>query len=144
MKPQYAVAEGARPPKVDRRRRDRYIGRMNLIHRLIITFRGRPVGRDGLGNQYFEERHPRPGQRARRWVIYQGGDDASRVPPEWHAWLHHLTDAPLPETARRPWQKPHEPNHTGTLAGYRPPGHDYLGGARAPASADYEAWSPGS
>ena len=117
---------------------------MNRMHRLFITFRGRPIGRDALGNQYFEERKPRPGQRARRWVIYGAVEDASAVPAEWHAWLHHLTDAPLPETARRPWQAPHRPNLTGTAAGYRPPGHDYEGGVRARATGDYEAWSPGS
>lgn len=117
---------------------------MNLVNRLIISFRGRLLGHDALGNQYYEERRPRAAQRARRWVIYHGGDDPSRVPPEWHAWLHFTTDAPLAEGARRPWQKPHEPNHTGTAASYRPPGHDYEGGTRAAASADYEAWSPGS
>jgi NADH:ubiquinone oxidoreductase subunit len=117
---------------------------MNRMHRLFITLRGRPVGRDALGNQYFEERAPRPGQRVRRWVIYAAVEDASAVPAEWHAWLHHLTDAPLPEAARRPWQVPHRPNLTGTPAGYRPPGHDYEGGVRARATGDYEVWTPGS
>ena len=36
------------------------------------------------------------------------------MPPEWHAWLHYTTDTPLAETARRPWQKPHLANATGT------------------------------
>ncbi len=107
---------------------------------LLTLFRGRFVGRDALGNQYFE----RPGRlgRARRWVIYPGAADASSVPPEWHAWLHHITDAPLPTSAAKPWQRPHRPNPTGTLASYRPPGHEYMGGKRAKVSADYEAWGP--
>jgi NADH:ubiquinone oxidoreductase subunit len=78
----------------------------------------------------------------RRWVAYAGAPEASRVPPEWHAWLHYTTDAPLAERARRPWEKPHLPNATGTPAGYRPPGHDYRGGARQRATGDYEAWTP--
>ena len=77
-------------------------------------------------------------------MIYAGAPEASEVPPEWHAWLHYTTDAPLPEQGRKPWQKPHIANATGTPAGYRPPGHDYSGGQRATATGDYEAWTPGS
>jgi len=50
----------------------------------------------------------------------------------------------LPEQGKKPWQKPHLANATGTGESYRPPGHDYEGGKRAAASADYEAWTPGS
>ena len=53
-------------------------------------------------------------------------------------------DAALPEGSQRPWQKPHLPNLTGTPESYRPPGHDYQGGHRAPATGDYEAWTPGT
>ena len=65
------------------------------------------------------------------------------MPPEWHAWLHYTTDAPIVETQRRPWQKPHLPNPTGTPLSYRPPGHDYEGGQRARATGDYEALDAG-
>ena len=75
---------------------------------------------------------------------YAGAVEASRVPPEWHAWLHYTTDAPLLERARYPWEKPHQANATGTPESYRPPGHDYQGGKRARATGDYEAWTPGS
>ncbi len=110
--------------------------------RLFTWLHGRAVGGDAQGNRYFEERQPRPGFRARRWVLYAGAPEASDVPPEWHAWLHYTTDAPLAEAPRRPWQKPHEPNLTGTPAAYFPPGHDYRGGLRPIASGDYEAWTP--
>jgi len=117
---------------------------MNIGTRLFTLLKGRRVGADAAGNVYYTERRPRAGQRVRRWVDYAGPPDASAVPAEWHSWLHHTTDAPLPETGRRPWQKPHQANATGTAAGYRPPGHDYSGGHRAAASGDYEAWTPGS
>lgn len=117
---------------------------MTIGTRLFTLFRGRLVGRDAMGNRYYEERHPRAGLRQRRWVIYAGPPEASAVPPEWHAWLHYTTNAPVPESPRRPWQKPHEPNLTGTAESYRPPGHDYEGGQRAAATGDYEAWTPGS
>ncbi|HYF09155.1 MAG TPA: NADH-ubiquinone oxidoreductase subunit NDUFA12 family protein, partial [Acetobacteraceae bacterium] len=65
--------------------------------------------------------------------------------PEWWGWIHYTTHAPIPEDApRRPWQKEHRPNLTGTAEAYRPRGHDMAGGRRAAASGDYEAWTPGS
>ena len=111
--------------------------------RIYTWVYGLNVGRDTLGNLYYEQRRsPRAGQRSRRWVIYAGEPEASKVPPEWHSWLHYTTDAPLPELGKRPWQKPHLPNLTGTPFGYRPAGHDYQGGVRARATGDYEAWTP--
>ncbi len=116
---------------------------MTIGTRLFTLLHGHAVGRDAQGNRYFDERRPRPGGlRARRWVLYAGAPEASDVPPEWHAWLHYTTDAPLPEAPRRPWQKPHEPNLTGTAEAYFPPGHEYRGGRRPIASGDYEAWTP--
>jgi NADH:ubiquinone oxidoreductase subunit len=118
---------------------------MNIGTRLFTYLHGRLVGRDAQGNRYYEERKLRPGSlRRRRWVAYAGVPEASDVPPEWHAWLHYTTDAPLPESGRRPWQKPHEPNLTGTPASYFPPGHEYRGGRRPVTGGDYEAWTPGS
>lgn len=103
---------------------------------------GSHVGRDEFGNQFYQERKPVAGRRSRRWVVYPGVAYASTIGPEWHSWLHYLTDAPLAATGRKPWQKPHQANLTGTAAGYRPAGHDYEGGKRARAAADYEAWTP--
>ena len=82
--------------------------------------------------------------KEKRWVIYKGAVEASSVPPEWHAWLHHLTDAPPSEQPlhRHAWQKPHQPNLTGTAQAYRPPGHPLAGGKRSPASGDYQPWRP--
>jgi len=121
-----------------------YISGMTIGTRIFTMLHGRTAGHDALGNIYYEEKKPRPGLRGRRWVIYKGASEASSVPPEWHSWLHYTTDEPIPDTGRKPWQKPHEPNHTGTPASYRPSGHDYEGGNRAAATGDYEAWTPGS
>lgn len=111
---------------------------------LYTLRRGGTVGRDSEGNSYFEERRATLALgRKRRWVIYAGrGRDASVVPPEWHAWLHFTTDAPLTEQPHRSWEKPHLPSLTGSPLAYRPSGHDYSGGTRVRASADYEAWTP--
>ena len=115
---------------------------MNIGTRLFTALRGRLVGTDSAGNTYYEERRGVPGRRVRRWVDYAGAVEATNIPPEWHGWMHHTTDAPLSEDHRRAWQKPHLPNVTGTAASYRPPGHDYSGGHRAATTGDYEAWTP--
>jgi NADH:ubiquinone oxidoreductase subunit len=114
---------------------------MDIGTRLFTWLNGRQIGSDGDGNVYFEDKRVRPGLRTRRWVRYAGAPEASKVPPEWHSWLHYTTDAPLKVTAR-PWLKPHMANPTGTALGYRPQGHDYQGGQRAAATGDYEAWTP--
>ena len=104
---------------------------------------GSKVGEDGLGNVYFESRKAIDGVK-RRWVIYSGANDASRVPPEWHGWLHGQIDT-TPEDALPPvraWEQPAEPNLTGTTKAYRPAGSLDHGGRRAAATGDYEAWSP--
>jgi NADH:ubiquinone oxidoreductase subunit len=101
---------------------------------------GRLVGTDEFGNRYFRSSHKKHGKE-RRWVLYKGEHEASKVPPEWHAWLHHMVPEPLTEAAAnaRPWQKPHQPNPTGTKDAYRPQGHDLSGGG---VTGAYEAWRP--
>jgi len=64
---------------------------------LQIRRKGQKVGEDDYGNTYFEERGEGYDGRKRRWVTYTGYADASRVPPEWHGWLHHMYDTPPSE-----------------------------------------------
>jgi NADH:ubiquinone oxidoreductase subunit len=109
---------------------------------LMTLRRGLYLGEDSVKNRYYEQRRTQGGARARRWVVYPGQPDPSSIGPEWHAWLHYFTDTVLPDTGRKPWQKPHQANLTGTAQGYRPAGHDYEGGNRAHASADYQSWTP--
>jgi NADH:ubiquinone oxidoreductase subunit len=104
----------------------------------IYTWRkGRRVGEDEQGNVFYESRDGK-----RRWVIFNGEAEASRVSPDWHGWLHHTwneppTKAPL---AHRAWEMPHRMNQTGSDAAYAPPG-SLLRGQPAPRQ-DYEAWQP--
>ena len=101
------------------------------------------VGEDALGNSYWQGGRDGSGQ-PRRWVIYQGANDSSRVPPDWFSWLRHLIDD-VPDRALpapRTFEKPAVPNLTGTALAYRPQGAMEKGGKRAAATGDYEAWSP--
>jgi NADH:ubiquinone oxidoreductase subunit len=106
---------------------------------LFTRRKGERVGADDQGNIYYRERGGN-----RRWVIYQGDIEASRVPPEWHGWLHHTVAQPPTEKPPlvKVWEKSHQPNQTGTKGAYFPAGSLNVGGVRAKASGDYEAWSP--
>ena len=105
---------------------------------------GKFAGKDCFGNRYYQGRRRLSVGRRRRWVVYKGDVEASRVPPVWHAWLHYTIDeAPAQaDAARLPWQKEHIANQTGTDAAYRPPGHIQAGGKRDRATGDYEPWTP--
>lgn len=110
---------------------------------LFSARKGRKVGEDHQGNVYYEGGKGLDGQ-PRRWVIYNGPNDASRVPAEWHGWLHHNVEG-APESCLPPpriWQKDYTPNLTGTQEAYRPLGALEKGGRRAMSTGDYEAWSP--
>lgn len=106
---------------------------------------GTRIGEDALGNVYFQGGRQTDG-RPRRWVIYAGANDPSRVPPEWYGWLlgqiDDVPDKALPPP--KPWIAPPTPNLTGTALAYRPPGALERGGRRSAATGDYEAWSPES
>ena len=110
---------------------------------------GEKVGSDVQGNRYYRAKKPYPkghpfAGRERRWVIYNGANDASRVPAEWHGWLHGAFDG-VPESNLPPpriWETDFTPNQTGTAAAYRPAGALERGGQRARATGDYESWSP--
>ncbi len=103
------------------------------------------VGTDLAGNKYYRGKKRSGYNHERRWVMYKDQPEATNVPPEWHGWLHHQTDeVPSNESPafRRPWQKPHQPNLTGTNQAYLPSGHILKKGPRAAATGDYEAWDP--
>lgn len=111
---------------------------------LFSAMNGEHVGTDAQGNTYYRAKKRKDGGRERRWVIYDGANDASRVPAEWHGWLHHSYDA-LPESHLPPakiWEADYTPNATGTAGAYRPQGALERGGRRAAATGDYEAWTP--
>lgn len=106
-----------------------------LVHTWI---RGVPVGTDSFGNRYYQTKG---GQR--RWVLYNGTVEGSRVPPEWHGWMHHTLDAPpLPDMKKKSWEKDYLPNLSGTEDAYHPVGSLARGGIHAPTTGDYESWSP--
>jgi NADH:ubiquinone oxidoreductase subunit len=113
-----------------------------LSTKLYTRWYGNSVGEDAAGNRYFEDKSGvGPAGKPRRWVIYNGEAEASKVPPEWFGWLHYIVDEP-PSGAYQPkaWQKPHVENRTGTPEAYRPTGSILNPTRRRPAAPDYEPW----
>ena len=108
----------------------------NIGTRLFTLFRGRKAGQDEFGNIYYTN------SKGRRWVIYNGIAEASKVPAHWHRWLHKTTDEVPQNVQGHAWEKPHLPNLTGTDGAYVPKGHINSGTKRNKATGDYEAWKP--
>ena len=88
------------------------------IGTLIYTlFTGKFIGRDEFGNKYYSN------SKGKRWVIYQNKVESSKIPPEWHLWIHFLTDnKPSENLAKFKWQKKYEENLTGTIRAHKPDG----------------------
>lgn len=118
---------------------------MSIGTKIMTMWRGKLVGKDQFGNRYYTEKKPaKAGVRRKRWVMYEGMAEASKVPPLWHGWLHYMIDT-LPDDMDVPhyeWQKEHQPNLTGTAFAYKPKGDLAAGGVRAASTSDYEPWTP--
>ncbi|GGH16706.1 NADH dehydrogenase [Alsobacter metallidurans] len=115
----------------------------------FFTWRfGERVGEDEFGNVYYQTAggkiDPTIGV-PRRWVVYKDRTEATLVPAGWLGWLRNTQVEPpsvQPYTPRE-WERPHQPNMTGTPFGYRPKGSILNQNERPAATGDYDAWSPG-
>ncbi len=100
-----------------------------FINNLFIRLTSKNVGEDSCGNKYYTRKH-------RRYVIYGGLIEPTKVPPMWHAWLHYLTDSiPSAEDLEtHNWQQKYSPSLTGTKISYTP--------ERKLVSSEYTSWNP--
>ncbi len=69
--------------------------------RIQTYFYGKYVGRDKQGNKYYKSKS------GKRWVIYKGEVDASKIPNEWYSCMHHTNNKiqDLHELKRYKWRK---------------------------------------
>jgi len=84
--------------------------------RIKTIISGKFVGKDSFGNKYYKNK------KGKRWVIYSGEIDASKIPVEWYSWIH-FTKNKIEEKhdlKKYDWQKPHLSNLTGTEKAYYP------------------------
>ena len=84
--------------------------------RLTVFFFGKFVGSDASGNKYYETK------KGKRFIVYNGEVDASKIPDEWYSWMHFTPNKieNSHELTKFDWQKPHKPNLTGTESAYYP------------------------
>ena len=119
----------------------------NIGTKLFTLLFGKKVGSDEFGNVYYQTRNTQKivgrYNKTRRWVIFNGMAEPSKVPAEWHGWLHYSFDEiPSVKIKKHLWQKSFTPNLTGTDLKYLPSGHTDKLGKRDKATGDYVAWKP--
>tara|TARA_Y100000389_G_scaffold192031_1_gene219022 strand:+ start:57 stop:419 length:363 start_codon:yes stop_codon:yes gene_type:complete len=85
--------------------------------RLKTILFGKLIGKDQYGNKYYENRSGK-----KRWIIYYDEIDASKIPVEWYSWMHFTPNKieKKHDLEKYNWQKPHQPNLTGTVSAYYP------------------------
>tara|TARA_B100000029_G_C17121728_1_gene795347 strand:- start:245 stop:613 length:369 start_codon:yes stop_codon:yes gene_type:complete len=100
---------------------------------LYTLFFGKFVGSDQFGNKYYIN------SKGNRWVIYKKNVEASKIPPEWHLWIHHLRiNPPTDITKKYSWQREYVENLTGTPKAYKPEG--MLSNKKTKNMKKYETW----
>ena len=95
---------------------------MSFVNALWVKLFCKKVGADQFGNRYFIGNNKNYLGHKKRYVLYKGINDGSKVPSEWHAWLHYSrNDFPLEgERGGYKWQINHIQNLTGTKMAYNP------------------------
>ena len=84
--------------------------------RIYTIIFGKLEGEDDLGNKYYQSKS------GRRWVIYNGEVEATKIPHEWYSWMHYTSNKieNSHEFKKYNWQKKHLKNQTGTEDSYHP------------------------
>ena len=119
---------------------------MSLGTTIYTWFYGNLVGKDEFGNKYYCNIKDFEETKAKRWVIFKGSIEATKVPPHWHAWLHKsIEKPPLDYSHKYSWQKNHEQNMSGTNKAYFPDTHPLSSSYKNKKNEnkyEYESWSP--
>ena len=100
---------------------------------IYTLVRGKYAGSDDSGNKYYFD------SKGKRWVIYKNQVESTKIPPEWHLWIHFLKkNIPSKDSVKFNWQKKHEENLTGTKKAYKPAG--LLSSESNKNNKKYEVW----
>ena len=129
---------------------------MKLLNKIIIKLSCNKIGDDEFGNSYFEKKLSTKqlqqslqnkfghNPEKKRFVIYKGSVEASKVPAQWHGWLHYNCETPPIniENSKKSWEKTHLPNLSGTIYQNSPSSCVDKKGNRKKVSSDYQSWTP--
>ena len=58
----------------------------NFRNKNLHIFFGKFKGKDYFGNKYYQNKS------GKRWIIYNGEVDATKIPNEWYSWIHYLNN----------------------------------------------------
>lgn len=101
---------------------------MSFIDKYLIKLLSKQIGEDQFGNEYFISKIKNYLGHNKRYVIYNGIEESSKVLPMWHAWLHYLSDD-IPGSDNQQqnyvWQKSRVLTLTGTQFAYNPEKSNY-------------------
>ena len=93
----------------------------SIFFKVYCLIFAKKIGEDEYGNTYYAKKSysPKNNFRERRFIIYNGIVEASKVPQRWNAWLHHVEEDPPENNVSKPsLSKKHSPNLTGTPFSY--------------------------
>ena len=111
----------------------RWWNRQTIGTFVYTFFFGKFVGADKFGNKYYQS------SNEKRWVIYKNTVESSKIPPEWHSWIHfQRKNKPSEDEKKFNWQKEHQENLTGTSKAYKPEGS--LSSNTKKNMKKYETW----
>ena len=100
---------------------------------IYTLFTGKFAGKDQFGNKYYSN------SKEKRWVIYKNNVESSKIPPEWHSWIHFLkSKVPSNDSKKFSWQKEHQENLTGTKKAHKPAGSLFSDSKKS--IKKYETW----
>jgi len=104
---------------------------MDIINKFLIKLFNNKIGSDEFGNQYYLSKN-----KSKRYIVYNGIAEPTKIPSDWHIWIHYKTDK-IPSSYQSKkyfWQKNRIPNLTGTINSYFP--------QRYIRNTPYQSWEP--
>ena len=106
--------------------------------RIWSYFAGILVGTDNSKNKYYKNKDD-----TKRWVIYSGFVESTKVNPEWNNWLRYTSLNSPSDKKKYKWQKEHLENLTGTPKAYNPSIREKHNNKKSKLN-EYKKWKPDS
>ena len=93
---------------------------MSFIDKYFIKLFHKKIAQDHYGNEYYLSHKKDYLGRKKRYIIYNGLCESTKIPPMWHAWLHYMIDDTPDKIDKFDWQIDYRPNLSGTNFAYDP------------------------
>lgn len=120
---------------------------------IFLKFKGKFVGEDEYGNKYYETNQRDYLNRKKRYCLFNGRVEATKIPPEWHCFMHYQIpkESVILDTKQYKWQKRFLPDLTLSSIKYLPKNHPLYSNQNSLYNTKssgnpfkFKAWSPNS